>query len=86
VGVPKKGNTISIYSLPLHFGKVITGSHGGETNPTDDIPRYLKLFQAGLLGLNELITHEFTLDDINTAITMMRSGEIAGRCIIRTSE
>jgi S-(hydroxymethyl)glutathione dehydrogenase/alcohol dehydrogenase len=86
VGVPKKNNNISIYSLPLHFGKVLTGSHGGETNPTMDIPRYLKLYEAGLLGLNELITHEFTLDEINTAIARMRSGEIAGRCIIRMSE
>ena len=26
VGVPRKGNNISIYSLPLHFDKRITGS------------------------------------------------------------
>ena len=30
VGVPRKGNNINIYSLPLHFGKTIIGSHGGE--------------------------------------------------------
>ena len=43
VGVPKSGNNINIFSLPLHFGKTISGSHGGETNPASDIPRYMKL-------------------------------------------
>ncbi len=83
VGVPKKGNNISIYSLPLHFGKIITGTHGGETNPKEDIHRYLKLLKAGILKLQKLITNEFTLDEINTAIEMICSGKIAGKCLIR---
>ncbi|HSW70968.1 MAG TPA: zinc-binding dehydrogenase, partial [Gammaproteobacteria bacterium] len=28
VGVPRKGDNINIYSLPLHFGKGLRGSHG----------------------------------------------------------
>jgi len=28
VGVPKKGDNVSIYTLPIHFNKVLTGSHG----------------------------------------------------------
>ena len=83
VGVPKKGSTVNLYSLPLHFGKVLTGSHGGETMPERDIPRYLALFRAGRLPLKSLITERFALDDINRAIEGMRSGRIAGRCMIR---
>ena len=45
VGVPKKDNNICIYSLPLHFGKLIQGSHGGESIPHEDIPRYLKMLK-----------------------------------------
>ena len=41
VGVPRKGDHVSIYSLPLHFGKVLTGSQGGETQPSRDIPRFI---------------------------------------------
>jgi len=82
VGVPPKGNNVSIYSLPLHFGKVLTGSHGGETNPTEDIPRYVQLYQSGKLLLKEMITDRFTLDEINVAIDKMRRGEIRGRCLI----
>jgi S-(hydroxymethyl)glutathione dehydrogenase/alcohol dehydrogenase len=85
VGVPRKGNKIGIYSLPLHFGKVLTGSHGGETVPQEDIPRYARLFQSGKLILKELVTDRFQLDEINQAIAMMRAGEIAGRCLIEVT-
>jgi S-(hydroxymethyl)glutathione dehydrogenase/alcohol dehydrogenase len=82
VGVPRKGKTISLYSLPLHFGKQLSGSHGGETNPSEDIPRYLRMLDAGKLALMPLITNEFPLERINDAIAMMRSGEMAGRCMV----
>lgn len=81
VGVPKKGDNVSIYTLPIHFNKVIKGSHGGGTLPQIDIPRYIRLVQAGKLRLDGLITHEFKLDDVNEAIKLMRSGE-AGRIIL----
>jgi len=82
VGVPHKGDKISIYSLPLHFRKVLTGSHGGSAEPHLDIPRYIRLYRAGKLKLDGLITHEFGLDQINEAIELVRQGG-AGRCIVR---
>jgi S-(hydroxymethyl)glutathione dehydrogenase/alcohol dehydrogenase len=85
VGVPNFKDNISIHSLPLHFGKTLTGSHGGDTQPTFDIPRYLKLFQAGKLKLSELVTDVFDLGEINHAIDRMRDGRLAGRCIIDLS-
>lgn len=83
VGVPRKGNNINIYSLPLHFGKGLSGSHGGETIPNEDIPRYQSLFNAGRIKLRELLTELLPLDDVNTAIDNMRSGKTSGRCLIR---
>src|SRR5258706_11388521 len=83
VGVPRKGNNINIYSLPLHFGKDLSGSHGGEAIPQTDIPRFQPLYRAGRIKLRELITDYFTLDQVNDAIDGMRSGRIAGRCLIR---
>ena len=82
VGVPKNDDNISIYSLPLHFGKIITGSHGGESDPSVDIPRFIRLHEAGKLQLDDLITDRFTLDEINKAILKMRKGEISGRCLV----
>jgi len=82
VGVPSKGSDISIHSLPLHFGKILSGSHGGETIPEQDIPRYHALFKAGRIKLRELLTDRYGLDQINDAIAGMRSGEVSGRCLI----
>ena len=81
VGVPKKGDNASIYTLPLHFNKILKGSHGGSTLPHVDIPNYLRLVQAGKMKLDGLITHEFNLDDINEAIQLVKSSE-AGRVIL----
>ena len=82
VGVPRKGSDISIHTLPLHFGKVLAGSHGGEAVPGEDIPRYMELFRAGRLDLKPLITHRLGLDGLNEAIKGMRAGTIAGRCML----
>ncbi|MBX9963540.1 MAG: zinc-binding dehydrogenase [Burkholderiales bacterium] len=82
VGVPRKGKTINIYSLPLHFGKTISGSHGGEAIPHLDIPRYQKLLDAGRIQLQPLITDLFGLGEINDAIAGMRNGTITGRCLV----
>ena len=82
VGVPKKGDNISIPSLPLHFDKVLTGSHGGNAVPDKDIPRIIRLMEAGKLDFDGLITHEFSLNQINDALDVFRSGE-AGRVVLR---
>ena len=80
VGVPN--DKISIYSLPLHFKKILTGSHGGNSIPDIDIPRYIRLINQKKMTLENLITHEFKLTDINKAIDLFRSGK-AGRIIIK---
>jgi S-(hydroxymethyl)glutathione dehydrogenase / alcohol dehydrogenase len=82
VGVPKAGQDASLHTLPLHFGKVLTGSQGGETQPQTDIPRYVRLHEAGKLALSSLITRRFSLDQINEALDAMRQGTVAGRCIV----
>ena len=85
VGVPGKGDNISIYSLPLHFNKVLTGSHGGDSIPDLEIPRYIKLISAGKMTLDGLVTHEYTLNEINDALELFRRGE-AGRIIIHLNQ
>lgn len=81
-GVSHHAEPVPIDSFPLHFGRRIVGSHGGDTNPDVDIPRYLKLYQAGKLNLDPLITHRFPLESINDAIDAMRAGQV-GRCVIQ---
>ena len=83
VGVPKKGNNINIFSLPMHFGKSIIGSHGGETVPQIDIPRINKLYLEKRIKLKNLISKTYNLNEINTAISDIRNGLVSGRVSIK---
>ena len=79
IGVPTE--KVTIYTLPIHFNKVLTGSHGGDCRPHIDIPRVIRLNQAGRMSFDGLISHEFSLLEINDAIAAMRGGE-AGRVLV----
>lgn len=83
VGVPHKGKNINIFSLPLHFGKELSGSQGGEAIPNQDIPRYHALYLAQRIKLREIITEQVPLGSVNDAIANMRSGRTSGRCLIK---
>jgi len=82
VGVPRQGNNVSLHTLPLHFGKLLTGSQGGESRPAQDIPRYLRLLRQGRLQLDRFVSARYPLEEINAAIAAMRDGATAGRVMI----
>ena len=82
VGVPKFDQFVQIKTIPLHFGKTICGSHGGETDPDLDIKKYIKLEQNERIDLKPLISNIYSLKEINKAISGMRSGAISGHCLI----
>jgi S-(hydroxymethyl)glutathione dehydrogenase/alcohol dehydrogenase len=79
IGVPTE--KVTLYTLPLHFNKVLTGSEGGQCVPDVDIPRIVRLSDAGKLSFDGLVTHEFPLDRINDALDVVRSGN-AGRVLV----
>ena len=83
VGVPSSGSNIKIHSLPLHFGKTISGSHGGESSPEKDIPRYHLMYSAKKIELSKLITKVDKLDNINQMISEMQNGLMTGRCMVK---
>ena len=83
VGVPNKGDNVSLYTLPLHFGKVLTGSHGGEGNPSEDIKRYMELDRKGIINLSKMISSQCSLEKINVAINKLIKGFEVGRIIIK---
>ena len=85
VGVPRHDQDITIHSLPLHFGKVLTGCEGGNTEPHVDVPRYLNLYAKGKLDLDRLITHRYPLSAINQALDDVRAGKV-GRCAVTMAE
>ena len=63
----------SLLELTL-YEKQIRGALYGSSNAAHDIPRLVELYNSGHLKLDELITREYTLDQINEGYDDMRSG------------
>ena len=71
---------ISEMSVPLvavdmtNSVKHLRGTTYGEMNPRASMPMLLSLYESGALMLDEMVTRRYTLDEINTAISDMRTG------------
>ena len=63
----------SLLELTL-YEKQIRGALYGSSNAAHDIPQLIELYNSGRLKLDELITREYTLDQINEGYADMRSG------------
>ena len=79
-----QGERISIDPFELIKGKRIVGTWGGDTNPDRDIPRYVDMYLCGKLNLDSLITHTYSLDEVNRALEDLANGEV-GRAVIDVS-
>ena len=64
-------------SLITRQEKTIKGSYYGSVNPARDFPMILDLYSAGRLKLDQLISRQWRLDQINDAFAAMLSGDIA---------
>ena len=84
VGQPAPGKMVEVMNAVNLFsgmGQTIKATQGGRTNPTEDIPRYVRMHQEGILDVKQFVTHRFKLDQVNEAFDLLRSGN-AGRIII----
>jgi S-(hydroxymethyl)glutathione dehydrogenase/alcohol dehydrogenase len=55
----------------------IIGSLYGSPRFQYDMPRFIDLYMAGKLKLDQLVTRTYKLDDLNTALAAMEKGEVA---------
>jgi S-(hydroxymethyl)glutathione dehydrogenase / alcohol dehydrogenase len=62
--------------------KTVKGSYYGTVNPQRDFPLLLDLYMAGRLKLDELVSREYRLDQINEAFAAMLTGEVARGVIV----
>lgn len=88
VGQPAPGRGVEVINALNLFngmGQTIKATQGGKTNPTEDIPRYVRMHQEGLLDVKQFVTHKFKLNQINEAFDLLKSGN-AGRIIIEIGE
>ncbi len=55
--------------------RIIKGSYMGSCIPARDIPRYMSMYQRGLLPVDQLISSRIALDDINQAFDTLDDGQ-----------
>jgi NDMA-dependent alcohol dehydrogenase len=67
------GAEISLWELTLHQ-KRLQGALFGGCSPMVDLPRLLGLYQSGKLKLDETISAEYGLEDVNTAWADLEAG------------
>jgi len=78
IGIAAKEELISIPPQNLVYGeRRLVGSFYGSTRPRADFARFVDLYLAGRLKLDQLVTREWRLDEINEAFAAMNAGEVA---------
>ena len=78
IGIAPKDALISIPPQLLVYGeRRLVGSFYGSTRPRADFSRFSELYLAGKLKLDQLVTREWRLDQINEAFRAMVDGEVA---------
>lgn len=66
-------------------GMSIIASQGGQFDPDRDIPRFVRLWRAGLLNWESIVTNRFPLAEVNAALDLLRTGT-TGRILLDCRE
>ena len=84
VGVPRMDVMVNI---PAFLGivlqeKTIKGCWYGSSSVQEDVPKLIDLYKKGELKLDELISREISLEEVNEAFEAMKTGEVARSVIV----
>jgi S-(hydroxymethyl)glutathione dehydrogenase/alcohol dehydrogenase len=84
VGVPRLDVMLNLNAAFtfLYLNKTIKGCWYGSSNVKEDVPKLLGLWKDGQLKLEELISREIEVEQVNEAFDAMVNGEVA-RSVIR---
>ena len=66
--------TMNLFMLSM-MNKEVKGTVFGSTNPRAMIPQLLSMYREGVLKLDELITHRYSLDEVNQGYQDLRDGK-----------
>jgi alcohol dehydrogenase len=82
VGLPAPNKMFSVPAISFTAEeRTLKGSYMGSCVPRRDVPRYISMYQAGLLPVDKLQTHTLQLDEINEGFDRLAQG-IAVRQVI----
>jgi S-(hydroxymethyl)glutathione dehydrogenase/alcohol dehydrogenase len=85
VGLPNPGTElrVDVHSQLIRRQISVTGVYMGSTNIRQDIPMYAELYRQGRLNLDDLVSQEISIEQINDAYRDLAGGHIARSVITR---
>ena len=75
IGVAAAGREIATRPFQLVTGRVWRGTAFGGAKGRTDVPQIVDWYMDGKINIDDLITHTFSLDEINAGFDVMHSGE-----------
>jgi S-(hydroxymethyl)glutathione dehydrogenase/alcohol dehydrogenase len=75
IGVAGAGQEISTRPFQLVTGRVWKGTAFGGAKGRRDVPRIVDWYMDGKINIDDLITHQLTLKDINRGFDLMHEGK-----------
>jgi S-(hydroxymethyl)glutathione dehydrogenase/alcohol dehydrogenase len=75
IGVAEAGKEIATRPFQLVTGRVWKGSAFGGARGRTDVPKIVDWYMEGKINIDDLITHQLKLEDINKGFELMKSGE-----------
>ncbi len=82
VGLPHPDRKLEIQAVSLTAEeRVLRGSYMGSCVPRRDVPRFISMYQAGLLPVDLLKSRFLALEDINEGFDRLERGEVVRQVI-----
>ena len=75
IGVAGAGQEIATRPFQLVTGRVWRGTAFGGAKGRTDVPRIVDWYMDGKINIDDLITHQMPLEDINQGFDLMHKGE-----------
>jgi S-(hydroxymethyl)glutathione dehydrogenase/alcohol dehydrogenase len=75
IGVAGAGQEISTRPFQLVTGRVWKGTAFGGAKGRSDVPKIVDWYMERKINIDDLITHQLPLQDINKGFELMRAGE-----------
>lgn len=82
IGMIPQGTKIELTGHDFLRERKLQGSSMGSNRFRVDMPRYVDMYLAGNLKLDEMITRNITLDEINDGFEALLKGEVARQIIL----
>ena len=82
IGMIPIGTKIEIHGVDFLSERKIQGSTMGSNRFRTDMPRYIEMYLAGRLNLDDLVSQRIALDQVQEGFEALKKGELARSVII----